>query len=165
MMKRLSSDAVERILRAVGPKIKPIQISSPNEPPVLDLDLLYSLHESIEYYYGAVQRRSDKKKLDRIRRLKAISKAAGRLEDLLKPDDDWEWAQDSEHEFLLGRISDLRSKVESEIDDLKHKIEWGDDADDIGMGKSRDLTDALRTRSPFEWLVGSYLPETFRKCF
>ncbi len=194
---RLSSDAIERILKATGvdiddgggPPIPPEQEGTPPfpgeyEPPLLvanqehpllvdeddwvpdpDPDLGARLRKNILYYYGAVQRRSDKKKRDRIRRLKEISKVAGRLEVLLKRDDEWEWTQDFENEEILWRIPELQRRVESEIDDLKTKIEWGDDANDMLLGESRDLTDTLRTHSPFEWLVGEYLPETFRKCF
>ncbi len=193
----LSSDAVERILRATGvdiddgggPPVPPEQegtLPFPGEcePPHLvanqdhpllvdegdwapdpDSDLGARLRNDILYYYGAIQRRSDKKKRDRIRRLKEISKVAGRLEELLKPDNDWEWTQDSENAFLVGQIDILKTKVQWELDDLKFKLEWGDDANDMLLGQSRDLTDILRTHSPFEWLVGKYLPQTFRKCF
>jgi len=83
----------------------------------------------------------------------------------MKPDEAWEWTQDDENRFIVGQVSLLKSKAQSEIDDHEHKVEWGDDADDIGMGKSRDLTETIRTHSPFEWLAGAYLPEAFRKCF
>jgi hypothetical protein len=176
MMKRLSSDAVERILRAVGLEIKSTQISSHEDdeppapywngqPPVRDVSLVASLYDCISYYHGAVQAQSDKKKLDRIRRLRSISKVAGRLEDLLKPDGGWERTEGSERTFLLAYIPVFQRRVEWEIGDLERKLEWGDDADNIGLVESRDLTDSLRKRSPFEWLVGAYLPETFRKCF
>jgi hypothetical protein len=195
MKLRLSSDAVERILKATGieiddgggPPVPPEQGGSAPapgeyEPPLLvasqddpllvdeddwvsDSDLGARLRKNILYYYGAIQRRSDKKKRDHIRRLKAISKAADRLEELLKPDDHWEWSQKSDLDYLRGQISDLKGTLRWEIDDLKFKIEWGDDANDMLLGESRDLTDASRTRSPFEWLVGEYLAETFREWF
>jgi hypothetical protein len=196
MKLRLSSDAVERILRATGidfddgggPPVPPEQKGSPPfpgefEPPpplvsnqgepllvddddwMLDLDLGALLRENVLNYYGAVQRRSDRKKRDRIRRLREVSKVASRLQVLLKPDSDWEWTQDSENEFLVGQIDLLKTNAQRELDDLKLKLEWGDDANDMPFGESLDLTDALRTRSPFDWLVGEYLPQTFKKFF
>jgi len=62
MMKiRLSPDAVDRIVGATGLKIKPDEYFG-NAPPIPAPDIEEILHQAILNYYGAVQRRSDKRK-------------------------------------------------------------------------------------------------------
>jgi hypothetical protein len=173
MKLELSSDAVERILRAAGldnfrlDVIEDALVPANDEggPPIPLFVIGDALRENILFYYGAAQRGRDKKNREDIRRLRVISKAARRLIDLVQPDKDLEWTLSQELQFIIGQVDDLHSSVESEIDRLDSKIKWGDDGETIGFGESRRLAETLRTRSPFEWLVGQYLPETFEKYF
>jgi len=163
-MNWLSSEAVERIVKAAG--LEPLQISDRDPPRFAKHDFLQkSLRKSIEHYHGAIERRTDKIKQARIRRLRRILKTLDRLEDLLAPEGDWEWTQNSDHEWIVSEIPYLRDRTNRELWDIEHRLRWGDDADVIGLGASRKLTDDLRKRSPFDWLVGVYLPETYRENF
>jgi hypothetical protein len=191
---RLSSDAVQRILRAAGvhiddgggPPVPPDDQLPPSpeeyRPPLLatdsdsmllvdevewvpelDSDLAGCLQKNILFYYGAVQRRSDRKRRDRIRRLRAASKATDRLLELLKPDDVWAGMQDSGRNVLLLCLPPFRDRIASEISEIQRIVRWGVDVDDVGMAESLEITETLRRRSPFEWLVGEYLAETYER--
>jgi hypothetical protein len=162
----LTAEGLARIIQAVGPKVTPVQ--SPSRPGAMqrkDKDLRSNLLKSVQYYYGAVERRSDRNKRDRIRRLQSIVNAADRLAELLKPVDGWDWAIGDHADHILFEIENLNVRARFELEDLHEKLVWGDDADRMGFGASRDLMEKLKTRSPFEWFAGAYLPETYRQCF
>jgi hypothetical protein len=134
--------------------------------PRSKVKLIVLLHNAIVYYSSTFQRQRDKKNLGRIRRLRKIAKAAGRLAELLDPVDDRKWMKAYfGNETLFSGILGLPARAIHEVGILENKMLWGDDGERIGRIESRDRAVTLRTRSPFEWLVGSYLPETFRICF
>lgn len=160
----IPTEAVDRIVKSVGPKVTLVQAEDDViGPPDPNKDLSYRLNQSLGWYYVARERRSDADKKLQIRRLVAISKAGTKLRNLLKADQDWEWFKQFHFEILPDEIGHLLNLVEREIRDLETKIEWGDDWNtDLASRERRDL---IRTRSPFEWLAGTYLADDYRVCF
>ena len=152
--------AVERILAAVGENFI---------PPDLDKQELHiGLVSCLTIYSCAVQRRSDKPTKDRIWRLKSFQNAAKRLERQLVPDDIWDWSDTySECERLQEEVKYLINRLDLEIDDLTFELQWGPDwHENIRRGLTpRALADRWKSRSPFEWVAGHYLPELFRTHF
>jgi len=94
----------------------------------------------------------------------AISKAGSKLRNLLKPDQDWEWLKEFEFEMLPDEIGNMLTKADFIISELEMKIKWGDDYATEWL-EGKDLRDLIRTRSPFEWLAGTYLADDYRVCF
>ena len=91
-----------------------------------------------------------------------------RLEQQLVPDDVWDWSDTySECEYLQSEVQHLIKWLDSEIQDLTFELEWGPDwreAIRLNVGP-RTLAERWKTRSPFEWVAGHYLPEVFRTHF
>jgi hypothetical protein len=156
---RISLDAVERILAAVGEEFI---------PPHLDQQkLALGLGGCKVTYSSAVRRRSDKQTKNRIRRLDSIRKAATRLVDQLLPDAVWRLSDRSEWDLLLSEVKTLIKSLNSEIEDLTFELEWGPDwREEIRQHlPPRALADRWKARSPFEWVAGHYLPELFETHF
>ncbi len=161
----ISTEAIDRIVKSVGPRVALVQSNDDIVgPPDPNKDLGRRLHRSLHHYYVAKERRSDADKKLQVRRLVSISKAGSKLRNLLKPDQEWDWLKKFEFEHIPGELEMMLSAAERIIDDLEMKIEWGDDyATEYLDG--RDLRDLMRKRSPFEWLAGAHLAEDYRVCF
>jgi hypothetical protein len=161
----IPTEAVDRIIKSVGPKVTLLR---PNAdvvgPPDPNKDLSYRLHQSLRWYYVARERRSDAGKKLQVRRLVAISKAALKLRSLLKSDENSEWLNSIDFEVLRHGVEISIPIAQREVYELEMKIKYGDDYDTEYL-EGRDLRDLMRTRSPFEWLVGTYLADDYRVCF
>jgi hypothetical protein len=97
----IPTEAVDRIVRAVGPKVTLVRANvDVIGPPDPNKDLSYRLHQSLRWYYVARERRSDADKKLQVRRLVSISKAGSKLRNLLKPDQDWEWLKNLNLRFF-----------------------------------------------------------------
>jgi hypothetical protein len=152
-------EPIERLLTATG------KTHVPND---LDKEKLADgLEACLATYLAVRERASDRPKMDRLRRLGSISKAAKRLKKQLEPDDVWDWSQDQESRYLHSDIGYLIKRIEGKISDLNHELEWGPDSDQaIRLGVDpRALADRWKAYSPFEWTAGHYLPELFAKHF
>src|SRR5262249_46492961 len=105
----LDTNAVERILAAVGAKFIPADLD--------EQKLVTDVASCFTVYSSAVQRRSDKPTKDRIHRLKSIQEATKRLEEQLAPDDVWDWSDRySECEYLQAEVQYLTRSLDSEIE-------------------------------------------------
>ena len=156
----ISADAVDRIVRSV--RLTTVPRSRKGRPPNPNTDLHFRLHRSLEMYRKAGRLHSDADKKLQIRELSAICKTASKLSGLLAPKRDWD-SLSFEIEVVQHGLENLVSRVEWEIRELEMKVMFGDDwTRSVRATEERDL---IRTRSPFEWLVGTYLAEDFRVCF
>jgi hypothetical protein len=156
----LDASAVERILAAVGEKFIPPELDKQN--------LATDLASCFKQYSYAVERRSEKRTKDRIRRLKSIQKPATQLVRQLVQDSIWDWSDTySECEYLQTEVQMLINRLGSEIENLTFELNWGPNwREAIRLNVSpRALADSWKARSPFEWMAGHYLPDLFRTHF
>jgi hypothetical protein len=159
---KIPETAYDRILKAVGPKVVLLK-QDPDSPPDPNKVLTYRIPRDISYYYAAVESRSAKTKAEQLRALELLSESAAELKERLElVDDQWE---DWENQNNIYELGQLLSRVKSRSEVLKWETEWGPNSRSSEMVKWRALNTVLRTRSPFEWLAGTCLPETYTNCF
>jgi hypothetical protein len=151
-MGNIGVDASERILAATG---------ATHTPPNLDKnELAAGLEACLRTYVAAVERRSDRRLKNEIRRLSLVRSAAVRLNKQLTADgillsQHWE-AQSAIHE-----IEYMIHRLEHRIKDLELELELGPDfLEPVPLGKH-----TWRAYSPFEWLAGHFLPKLFEEQF
>ena len=80
--------------------------------------MLRSIEESVQHYWAAVERQSDKPRKDQIRRLELIDKTARRLALLLRPEDAWEWSKSLDFD-LIPELKNLTDQCGSKLYDLQ----------------------------------------------
>jgi hypothetical protein len=154
-------DAVERILAAMGEK----HIS-----PYFDKDkLAAALVENLGTYYTLLERNSDRRRKNRLRRFKSILAAAERLKKQLQPDDLWRWEEDEGVKYFHGEVENQIWKLNRRIGDLEAEIEEGTEQDWEEAWRKNFTTKGYKaywkSRSPFEWIAGDFLPKLFTAQF
>jgi hypothetical protein len=88
-------------------------------------------------------------------------------ENLSAPNDARERNSYWENEYLLHEIGNLIGRLEGTLGDLNSELLWGPDFDlAMRLGASPwALANRFKERSPFEWLVGNWLPEIYAHYF
>jgi hypothetical protein len=161
----VSPEGVKRILRSVGPKFLPLETYPlhkyprhpyPNPDSKRTIDLAERLDASIYNYYAAIESRGSKDIKARIEHEEAVVKAAGKLRDLLLKDDHLPTKQGN-----AQLIRDIEALLETNVSNIRGRKEWLEDPVFVGAAQWKDLKPKFLTRSPFEWLAGSYLPDDF----
>src|SRR5882724_3768331 len=163
----VSPEGVKRILRSVGPKFLPLETYPlhkyprhpyPNPNSKRSIDLAERLDASINTYYAAIESRGNKDMKARIKYEEAVVKTAGKLRDLLLKDDPLPTAYAKANAQL---ICDIEALLEINVSRIRDGKEWLDNPVFVGAALWKDLKPKFLTRSPFEWLAGSYLPDDF----
>jgi hypothetical protein len=129
--------------------------------------LLLHLVSALREYYAAVERRNNnelKKEIHDIGKIVAQSRS---LADLLRANMEREWTEYQETTELIEYLGSLESRLGWIHEQLMTNLEYG--LDWVEEVKQRLPAGALSERfkgaSPFEWLVGHFLPEVFHVCF
>jgi hypothetical protein len=140
-------DGAERILACVGKESVPSDIDKAALIRALDL--------CAEWYREAKRDTNDKADSQRIRRLSAISKTARRLDQLLVEDDQQKfYAWDSIRAHVAREGYDASEAITKIIKAVEHALRT---QDKLAVSNQAYQTN-LRKWSPFEWLVGRWLP-------
>jgi hypothetical protein len=165
----LLSSRMFRILEAVGWK---------HVPRGLDYDALEKdIEASIGHYRVVVELQSEKARRDEIRRLNQIIKTGKQFADILNEPGDG--LSDQEDDELRELLKYWIHRRESKVSDLEYEIslgpEWYQQIKKPGRNGVpeyqmfrvlwSDLVYQNQHRSPFEWLVGYFLPKIFETHF
>jgi hypothetical protein len=128
--------------------------------------LLLHLVSAAREYYAAVERRNNndlKKEIHEIGKIVAHSRS---LADLLRANIEREWTEHGEAELIehLARLDRRLPWIQEELmAKLKYGLDWVEEVD-LGLPQGA-LSERFKGASPFEWLVGHFLPEVFYVCF
>jgi hypothetical protein len=145
-------DAIERILAATGAQHIPRSLDK-NE-------LAAGLEACQRTYVVIVERNSDRRVKNEIRRLKLIQAAAVRFNKQMTGDDIWS-SQDWEVEHVSYEVDSMIRRLEYRINDLEYDLRWGPDF--LNVARLGIYKDTWKAYSPFEWLAGHYLPKLFEE--
>jgi hypothetical protein len=143
---------VLRILRAIG------------QPDGLDVeDLRHDLDHAGTWFLVATRYRTGRPKREARLNLQKLSKAARRLQTLLRNERAWELIAP----FLHYRQEDPRIALDRLVGAVDRALEPPPPPTPLDIEAGRAFAKALGIGelSPFEWLVGRHLPKIFEKHF
>jgi hypothetical protein len=149
----LDHAAVDRIVAAVASDHVPIDRDG----------LLADIQTCLGTYYAALERASDRPLREKIRTLKKAAATARQLRDQLHSG----MIDAILIEPLDGECEEFVSRIESRISDLEFELTFGPDWQEAIRLDQDPIKYAQRwrSRSPFEWVAGHYLPQAFAKHF
>src|SRR5258705_2730326 len=119
----IPTEAVDRIVRAVGPRVTLVPAGLLDPSTVLS----YRLDNSMRQYRLARKGHSDADKKLQVRQLGSILKAGSKLRALLKSPQGWDWLKEFEFEALDFELDYSLTKARWLIDELENKLKYGDD--------------------------------------
>jgi hypothetical protein len=142
----ITDDGADRIIAAVGEKLQSDKQG-----------LIRCLNLCGEWYRSAVAFSSNKPEKDLARRLAMISKTARRLNQLL--------ASEAIQQSLFMSIP-AEEFPRAALDGAAQLVVMADRClNRIPHGPSKSYRRSFKRRSPFEWLVGNFLPDVFELNF
>jgi hypothetical protein len=132
------------ILDAVGRHMLPLSVD--------ESAMIRGINLSVRWYHEARTFSTNKSIEDQHRRRVMMYKKAKALQFLLEKDDSW---------LPIGAPPTVGDAFRLSIKRMIEAIDHGIKCDTEPDGASKAYQDSFKIRSPFEWLVGYYLPDVF----
>lgn len=144
----VSENGADRILDAVGLELQNREAQR--------WGLIVCLELAWQWYCSALTFSSEKPEKDRVGHLDSARKTAKKLEELLASDETWQslFAPSPPDESLRPAISQLVEVLDSRLAEEEEED-----------GPLKAYQRSFKTRSPFEWLVGNFLPDIYDLIF
>jgi hypothetical protein len=124
--------------------------------------LLSDIQSCLSTYYAALERASDKPLRQQVNALKKAIATANRLREQIHA-----CVIDTDFSLLDSECEWFVSRAQSRLSDLNMELTWGPDWEEaLRLGEDTlTYSQRWRSRSPFEWIAGHYLPQAFAKHF